>query len=198
LPLMDALTALAWTSRIPVPTVFDYRGTVNTLSDAFICSQDVYPPLAFCAGVALLFSRERARRDGRLQRARRWGIGCGYVVLLLNAVQILFISALVLVGIAAVFQSMPLKYQPVATQLFVDLSTTYLRYGPYPGEASVTVLAAFSSIVMLLACVPLFDVLRRSGPKLPAAILLAPLALLALISLVQIARYYLRASSSHW
>ena len=87
--------------------------------------------------------------------------------------------------------NMPLKYQPGVTHLFVEMSTTYLRYGPYPKAIANVVLVAFSSIAILLACVALFDALRSSGPKRLAAMLLAPLALFALMCLGQAAGYYL-------
>src|SRR5687768_7166083 len=123
LPLMDVLTASGWASSAPVPTVFDFRGTVRTLDDTLLCGTGVYQPLVFCIGVVLLFSKERGRRGGKLDWTRRWGVVCSYVVLLLCAVPVLFIGALVLAGIAALFQSMPAKYQPGVTQLFVDVST---------------------------------------------------------------------------
>lgn len=195
LPLMDALNALGWTSSIPVPTVFDIRGAVRTLDQTLICWGSVYQPLAFCIGVVLLFSRERGRRRGRLDWTRRWGVICSYVVMLLSAVPVLLLGALVLVGIAAVFLSMPLKYQPGITQLFVEVSTVWLRYGPYPTNISGVVLVAFSSITMLLACVPLFDALRSGGRKWVAASLLAPLALFSLMHLGQAAGYCLGFSS---
>src|SRR5687768_567204 len=112
LPLMDVLEISGWTSRVPVPTVVDYRGTVRTLGDTLVAYPNVYQPLVFCIGVVLLFSKERGRRRGQLDWTRRWGVGCSYVVLLLSATQFLFIVALVTLGIAAVFQSIPLKFQP--------------------------------------------------------------------------------------
>src|SRR5437660_8079553 len=191
LPLMDALKTFDWASSVPVPTVFDFRGNVRTLDDTLVCYPGVYPPLVFCMGVVLLFSKERGRRRNRLDWTRRWGVLCSYVVLLLSAAQVLFIAALVLAGITALFLSMPLKYQPPVTQLFVHLSTAYLRYGAYPKDVSVVVLVAFSSIAILLACVPLFDALRSSAPKWVAEILLAPLALFALMHLAEAVRYEL-------
>jgi hypothetical protein len=93
-------------------------------------------------------------------------------------------------GLAALFQSMPPKYQPGVTQPFVALSTAYLRYGPNSTDAAGVVLVAFSSIAVLLACVPLYYALRSSGPKRLAAILLAPLALFALMYLAGAGRYF--------
>jgi hypothetical protein len=190
LPLVDALRASGWASSVPVPTVFGSRGTVNTLQDTLLCFPGVYPALAFCIGVVLLFANERGRRRGRLDWTRRWGVLCCYVVLLLSATQFLYVAALVSVGIAAVFQSMPLAYQPGVTRSLVDWGTAYLRYGPNPQNAAGVVLVASSSIAILLACIPLVDALRSSGPKRLAAIVLAPLALFALIYLAQAARYF--------
>jgi hypothetical protein len=191
LPLLGVLNAAEWSSSVPVPTVFEYRGTVRTLDDTFLNNNAVYQPLVFCTGVVLLFSRERGRRRARLDWTRRWGVLCSYVVLLLSATQVLFIAALVLAGIAAVFQSMPLKYQPEVTQLFVNVSSSYLLYGAHPMGAAGAVLVAFSSVVILLACVALFDALRSSGPQRLAALLLVPLGLFSLIHLGHVARYCL-------
>jgi hypothetical protein len=117
-------------------------------------------------------------------------------VLLLSAAPVVFIAALVLAGISAIFLSMPLKYQPGVTQLFVDVSAALLRYGPHPKPVAGGVLAAFSSFAILLACVPLFDALRSSGPTRLAAILLAPLALFSLMYLAQAGRYCLGFSGA--
>jgi hypothetical protein len=183
------LQAVEWASKVPVPRVFDFRGTIRTLDDTLICFSGVYQPLVFCMGVVLLFSKERGRRGNRLDWTRRWGVLSSYVVFLLSAVQVLFIAALVSAGLAALFYSMPLKYQPGVTQLFVKVSWGYLRYGPYPKEVSVAVLAAFSSIAILLACIPLFDALRSSTPRWVATIFVAPLALFALMHLAQVVGY---------
>jgi hypothetical protein len=194
LPLMDALTMLGWAARVPVPNVFGY-GAVRTLDETLLHNLNLYPPIVFCIGMVLLFSKERGRRRGQLDWTRRWGVLCSYVVSLLSATQVLFICALVSTGIAALFLYMPAKYQPGVTPLFVNVSAAYLRYGPYPTYKSGFVLVAFSSIVVLLACIPLFDALRSSGPKRVAAILLAPLALFSLLNLAQAGRYYLGFSS---
>jgi hypothetical protein len=192
LPLIDALQVSGWAARIPVPEVFDFRGTIRTLDETLLCGYfNVYQPLAFCIGVVLLFSKERGRRSSRLDWTRRWGIFCTYISLLLSAVPVLFIGALVLAGIAALFQAMPLKYQPGVTQSFVKMSTAYLYYGPYPNRISGALLPAFSSIAVLLACIPLFNALRGAGSKRLAKMLLAPLALFSLIHLAQVVRFCL-------
>ena len=203
LPLMDMLKAFDWVSSVSVPAVFEFGGNVRTLDNTYLCNRRVYQMVVYCMGVVLLFSKERGRRRSSLDWTRRWGVLCSYVVLLLSAVQVLFITALVLAGISALFLSMPPRYQPGVTQLFIDLSAAYLRYGPYPKEASYIAYIAFSSIVILLACIPLFDALRSSGPKRLAAILLAPLALFSLIHLAQAGRYCLGFSDetsidSYW
>jgi hypothetical protein len=195
LPLMDALNAFGWASSVPLPDLFGY-GAVRTLDDTFLCERGgsmpgVYVSAVFCIGVVLLFSRERGRRRDRFDWMRRWGVLCSYVVALLSAAQILLLCALVMTGIAALFLYMPPKYQPSITRLFVELSTGYLRYGPYPKSITGIVLVAFSSLSIVLACVPLFDALRSSGgSKWVAATLLAPLALFALMQLGQIAQHY--------
>ena len=203
-PLMDAYNKFDWIPRIPVPPVFDFRGAIHTLDDTLLSFTGIYQPLIFCIGIVLLFSRERGRRHARLDWTRRWGVLSSYVVLLLSAAQVLILCALVLAGIAAIFQSMPLRHQPSATRAFVEASAGYLRYGAYPSEMSGVVVVGFSSIVMLLACIPLFDALRSTvppGPRNPrrshliAAILLAPLALFALIHLAQAVRYGLGMTS---
>jgi hypothetical protein len=174
--LIEALRVFGWVSGVCVP-------------NALACDPVVYQPLIFCVGVVLLFSKERGRRPGKLDWTRRWGVVCSYVVLLLSAAEFFYVAAYVLLGVAALFQSIPLRYQPQVTQLFVDVSTACLRYGPHAGKMSAVVLVAFSSTAILLACVPLFDALRSSGPKRVAAILLAPLALFSLMHLAQAGRY---------
>jgi hypothetical protein len=189
--LMEGLFARGWASNIPVPAVFEFQGMVRMLDQTLFRLPDVHQPLFFCIGVVLLFSKERKERRGRLDWTRRWGVICSYVVSLLCAVPVLYIAALVLAGIASLFMSMPPQHQPAVTDLFVNVSTAYLRYGPYPKDISYVVLVAFSSIAVLLACAPLFDALRSSGPKWVAAVLLTPLALFSLMHLAQAGRYFL-------
>src|SRR5688572_26994308 len=190
LPLMDALKISGLASRVPVPSLFDSRIAAGTL-DQTLLGDNVYRPLIFCIGVVLLFAKEQGRRPHPLDWTRRWGVICSYVVSLISATQILFLGAFVLLGITAAFQNMPLKYEPRVTQFFLAVSTTYLHYGPQSMDFAAVVLTAFSSIGILLACVPLFDALRSSGPKHLAAILLAPLALFSLMHLAQAGRYCL-------
>jgi hypothetical protein len=192
-PLIDALYALGWASHVPVPNIVGY-GAVCTLDETFVGNGVVFEPLVFCIGIVLLFSKERGRRRARLDWTRRWGVLCSYVVLIISAAQILFLPALVLVGITACFLSMPLKYQPALTGFFAKVSAGWIRYGPQPKAISGVVLVAFSSIAILLACIALFDGLRSSGSKRAAAILLAPLALFALIHLAQAGRYCVGAA----
>lgn len=191
LPLIEILQSLGWGSCVPVPCVFGYDA-VRTLDETFAADRWVYVPVMFCVAVGLLFTNERSRRASRLDWTRRWGVMSCYVVLLLNAVQVLFITALVAVGIAAIFQSMPPKYQPAVTQRFVNVSTAYLRYGPEPGFATTLVAVGFSSIAMLLSCVPLFDAIRSSGvPRWVTAMMLVPLAFFALMQLARAGQSWL-------
>lgn len=183
MPLMDLLLKFESTANLRVPTVFDFRGDL-TLGTTFLSTFFVYQSLVFCMGMVLLFSRERGRRDGRLDWTRRWGVLCSYIVLLLCAVNILLITALVTAGIGAIFLSIPLRYQPGVTQLFVDASFAYLRYGPYPRDICGAVLVGFSSSAVLLACMQFFNALRSSGPRWLSAILLLPLAMFSLMNLV--------------
>ena len=189
LPLMDALKLSGWASRVPVPSPFEPRIAAGTLDQTLLCDSLVYRPLIFCIGVVLLFAKERGRRPHPLDWTHRWGVICSYLVSLLSAAQFLFIAAMVFVGIVAVFQSMPPTHEPRVTQWFLTVSTAYLYYGPQPLYMADATLTSFSSIAILLACIPLFDALRSSGPKYLAAILLAPLALFALMHLAQAARY---------
>ena len=190
LPLMDALKQLDWASRVPVPNPFGFPGTVRTIDETFLANMGLYQAMVFCVGVTLLFSRERGRRPARLDWTRRWGVGCGYVTLLLSLAEIVFISALVITGIGAVFLSLPIQYQPAITQLLVDVGSASLRYGPHPKDLAGVVGIAFASTAVLLACVPLFDALRSTGfRRAAAAILLAPLALFSLMHLAQAAQY---------
>ena len=189
---MDVLQGFGWASRIPVPHIFS-RYTISTLDDTLICFPLVYRPLAFCIGAVLLFSKERGRRDHRLDWTRRWGVLCSYVVFLLSAVEVFFLVSLVWLGITALYYNIALKYQPQITPLLSFVSRKYLLYGPLPGNMSHLMLVAFSSITILFACVPLFDALRSSGPKWIAAILLAPLTLFSLMHLGQVG--YCLASS---
>jgi hypothetical protein len=192
-PLMDALKAWEWDSKIPVPNVFGFPGTVETLGNTFLADSNVFPPLMFFIGITLLFSRERGRRRGPLDWTRRWGIVGSMIILLLSAASLLFITALVMAGIGALFQGLPPKYQPALTQWFVDLSTFYLWYGPQTGTASAVVEVVAASLVVMLACIALFDALRSSGSKRAALILLSPLAILGVLHVVQLGRSFLAA-----
>jgi hypothetical protein len=196
LPLLELLQTFEWFWRVRVPAAFFQESLA--LHDTFLCHPGLYSALVFSIGSVLLFSNERGRWVSPLRWTRRWGIICSYVVFLLTAAQVLLLMALVLAGIASLFLGMPLKYQPVMTQWFVDASWVYLRYGPSPRDISGIVLVAFSSIIILLACVSLFEALRSSGPKWAAAMLPTPLAFFALMHLAQVVRYCLGSSRKTW
>jgi hypothetical protein len=195
LPVIDASLTFGWAAHIPARAIFDSQGAVRSIDETLAAYPLVYQPLLFCMGVVLLFAKERGRRGSPLDWTRRWGVLCSYVVFLLSAVNFLLLGALVLCGIAALLQSLPLKHQHPMEQFFVSVSWGYLRYGPYPKPVATIVLYAFSSATILLACVRLFDALRRFGSKYLAAIVPAPLMLFALVNLWQVGRYFVDPSS---
>ena len=190
-PLMALLDASGWASRLAVPTPFEFKNIPMTIRTTFAFEFQMYDYLTFCIGVVLLFSKERNRRPARLDWTRRWGVTTTYGVFLLGIPRFAFITALVMTGIGALFMSMRLRYQPALTSLFVNLGTAYIYHGPYPGPLVTGSLPAFSSVAILLACVPLFNALRSSGPKLPAALLLAPLFIASLVQLNDIVLFTL-------
>lgn len=151
----------------------------------------VYTYLAFCIGVVLFFSKERYRRLNPLDWTRRWGVMVSYVVLLLGVPLHALVSALVMVGIAALFMSLPLENQPAVTDLLTELGTGYLYYGPHDSEALYATVTAFSACAVLLACVPIYDALRCSGPKVWALVLLAPLAVISVWQIAGAVHWYL-------
>lgn len=188
-PLMAALQTFGWASSVPVPTLSQFQGAPS-LDDSYVTY--VYGYLTFCIGVVLLFAKERNRRTSRLDWTQRWGVIASYGVFLLGIPVFAFIGALVMLGIAALFQSMPPQYQPAVTDLLVPLGAGYMHYGPHPSPLSDAALAVFSSVVVLLACVPLYNALRSSGPKVLATILLlAPLVLSSLVQITYAGRYLL-------
>ena len=180
-PLMAALEHHGWTRSVPVPTFFRIQGD-QSLDGSYV--KTLYAYLTFFIGVVLLFSKERDRQRAGLDWTRRWGVISSYLVALLGSINFAIIAALVIVGIAAMGLGMPRGYEPAVTPLLVKIGTGYLWYGPHPGLLSDASLAGFSAIVVLLACVPLFNALRSSGPKQLAAIVLVPLALASVIQVV--------------
>jgi hypothetical protein len=178
IPLMGVLNALQLSRQIPAPIFFDVqRGQM--LDDTYM--QMLYVCLTFCIGAVLLFSKEQNRQPGRFDWTRRWGVIGSYVVFALGIAQHVLITGLVIVGIGALFQAMPLAYQPAVTPWFVKLGTALIYHGPHGTPLFAPALAGFSSIVVLLGCVPLFNALRSSGPRALALVLLAPLALASVV-----------------
>jgi hypothetical protein len=188
-PFMAVLEASGWVDSVAVPTPFGFKGVPLTIRETFAFEFQTYDHFIFCIGVVLLFSSERNRRANRLDWTRRWGVTSSYGVFLLGIPRYAFITALVMVGIGALFHSMPLRYQPAVTELFDNLGAEYIYHGPYPGPLVAASLAVFSSVVVLLACVPLFNALRSSGRKGLAVLLLAPLFIASLVQLNDVLRY---------
>jgi hypothetical protein len=176
-PLVAVLQATEWDQSLPMPTYIQPQGA-QALNDSFL--EMVYACVVFSMGVVLLFSHERDRPPSRLDWTQRWGVVVSYGVLLLGAIDYAAVTALVTVGVGALCQSLPLHYQPAATDWIVTISTGYLRYGPFPGQLSYASLAACSAIAVLLGCVPLYNALRSCEKKKAAAVIvLAPLAISA-------------------
>lgn len=180
-PVLAVLQVFDLDMRIPVPTLFRAQLGSQTLDKTFL--DMVYTYLVFCIGVVLLFSKQRGRQAHRFDWTRRWGIMSSYIVLLLGVPQFLFITSLVLAGISALFIGMPYDYQPPVTEWFIGFSTASILYGPHPSVLASVALATFSSVVILLACVPLHRALRSSGLRVGAWFLLAPWVVGAIVGL---------------
>lgn len=187
LPFFSSAIVLNWTTLVPFPVLFDFQGLVESLDDTQFANWYFTGPILFSCGLVLLFSKERNRRPTSLDWTRRWGVfGC-YLILFHSFVYCLFLAALVINGVAAIFLTIPPEFAPSNTYFFVNLSYAWLRYGPHPGDAAVYMLAATSSITLLLACVPLYTAIRSTTRSLLPLILLAPLLLFALLYLSIIA-----------
>jgi hypothetical protein len=193
LPLFATLRTLKLDARIPVPTFFKVQGP-QSLDDSFI--RMTYAYLIFCVGSVLFFSKERDRQPNRLDWTRRWGVIVSYCVFVFGIPVYAFITALVMLGIAALFMSMRLVDQPALTTLFVKLSTGYIYYGAHPSRLLEASLVVFSAVLVLLACAPLYDALRASGSKVVAAIFLSPLAFASLLQLFYATAYLSSAANA--
>ena len=181
MPLLPVLQASGLAESVPLPLPFDYYNTVTAVDHTLLVM--LYPWLGFCTGVVLLFARERHRRAGRLDWTRRWGVIGSYVVLLLGFSTFTLLLGLVSIGIAALFLTLPPDNQPPVTDLMIALETGLIYYAPQASDVAVTVLAASSAFLMLLACAPLYAALRSSGLRRLAVV---PLATLAAIALFQV------------
>lgn len=195
LPLMEFLKAFEWTSSLRVPAIFELGGHLRRLDETFLSNFRVFQLLLFCMGAGLIFSKERGRRRGRLDWTRRWGVFGSYIALFLGVMNLALVTLLVLVGIAALCLSIPPRFQPAETGLFINVSAGWLRYGLYSSsDASYNAFVAVSAVVVLLACIALFDALRSCGSKRIAAIVLSPLVVFALMHLWHLARSCLSSS----
>jgi hypothetical protein len=186
-PLADVVNVFGWADKVLMPSLYGSLLAGQTLRDTILFDIQVYQSLVLCMGLALLFSVESGRRRGRLDWTRRWGVlGC-FAVLLLTAVDVLFLTALVTAGIAAVLMSIAVDYQPGVTQLFVNLGYGYLKYGPPGGITAWLTLGVFSSLTVMLACAPLYDALRATVRKEKLWAAMTPPMLLMLLALVCLA-----------
>ena len=182
IPLVQLALLARLTERIPV-AFYVFRGfdlDVGTLDQSLVWFW--FPYLPFCIGVVLFFSKERFRRPYPSDWTRRWGVITSYLVLLLGFVLYSTVTGLVLVGIAALFYSLPYANQPGVTELVRKLGTGYLYFDPTSAELAYAAAAVASACAVLLASVQIWDALRSSGPRRIGLILLA---LLAVISVSQ-------------
>lgn len=187
MPLLTFLRRQDLLEKIPALGFFPLAG-VGNLGDTLLATPFIYEPLVFCMGAVLLFSGERDRRRAPFDWTRKWGIAGSYLVLFVSAAEILFLFALVLVGIGALLQSIPPKYQPGITPLVVNVGSSYLRYGPHPSDRSTAACIAFSALTVLLTLFPLHNALRSCGSARAAGLLLAPIAVGAAYNLTLVAR----------
>ena len=192
-PLVEVLQLFELTTVPIVPVFYEPQVSLETLRETLFVR--MFPYLAFCIGVVLFFSKERFRQPSRLDWTRRWGVLGSYGVLLLGIPTFAFIGSLVMLGIGAMFQSIPLAYQPAATPLFVRLGTGYVYYGPIDSDLLYVALTLCSAATVLLACVPLYDALRCGGPRWLARMILALLSLVCLLHVSEAAGYFLKLSS---
>ena len=193
-PLADVVNVFGWADKVLMPNLYGGFLAGQTLRDTMIFWSFLYQAVVMCMGLALIFSPERGRRHDWLDWLKPWGVfGC-YIVLLLAAVDVLFVTALVTAGIAALFMSIAANYQPAATPWFVEIGYAYLRFGPSPGNAAFVALSVSSTLTILLACVPLYDALRATVDKKnwwAARIAAWPLAVVAAVYLMRLAGYIL-------
>ena len=185
-PLVAALDWFDLAARLRVPGPYTPKLAIAETYAAWIW---VY--VVFCVGVVLFFAKERGRRPHPLDWTRRWGVFFSYIVLVLGVAYFGPVSALVAIGISASHMTLPIQNQPPWTELLIQLGTGYIHYGPDAGNALLMVLPVFSGGVVLLACVPLLEALRRSGSATWGLALLAPLALICLLHFARAIAYWL-------
>ena len=147
-PSFAALDYFGLAERLIVPTPFH----VGPMPLSATYAAWIDPGPAFCIGLAFLFARERGRQAHRLDWTRRWGVLATCAVILLGVANFGFITALVMVGIASLFFTLPPANQPAITGLLASLGTGYLTYGPGNSNAVYVALAVVSACAVLLAC----------------------------------------------
>ena len=176
--------------RIPVPQFPGMPDRTGTLADSLAFSRffrPLYEPGLFLIGAALLFARERGRRAGRLDWTRRWGLFAVTATFLYGWAVNLLTVGLVMVGIAALFHSLPLENQPPITRLFALVGAGLIDHGPHGAEAAWATLLVLPSIVVLLACVPLYEALNSTdGRRWMIALVLLPLTATAAVRVVAV------------
>ncbi len=176
-PLVEVLLWSDLGKRIPVVS-YDFQGfSVGSIDTSFFAFIFLY--VSFCVGVVLFFAREQYRRRNPLDWTRRWGVFVSYAVLIVGVPYFAVVTSLVMVGISALFMSLPYENQPAVAGLVRELGIGYLLYAPHGSDNLPHGLAVLSACAILLACASMYQALRSTGPRALAAIPLIPLALAA-------------------
>ena len=167
--------------EVVVPTPGDHAVGSLALGETFATM--VFTFLVFCIGVVLLFSKERFRRREPMDWTRRCGVFGSYLVLGLGTFAHLPVTSLVMIGIAALFHTLPIDQQPAITPFLAEAGWFAGRYLIGNVDAIWHATIAVSAATMLLACVALWRALSASGPRWLAAVLLSPYVVAAVVHL---------------
>ena len=189
IPAMDVLEQIGWSERIMLPALFE--GGLRPLSETFFSTFWTLPYLLYCTGFALLLTPESERRRGRFDWTRRWGMIGLSLVVMLGFLELMIVPALVGLGVTALFFTLPLSHQPEMAELLGTVSIELLCLPLQGGtDQSFAALLAISGLVVIFACVRLFDALRSIGPWWLAAALLSLLVIPMTLQVVAAALFF--------
>ncbi len=185
-PLIEVLSAGGLATHIHVPGFFVSAGWTRPLDQTLIGDglTQIYSASLFCIGLALLSTTERGRRPHPLDWTRRWGLFLLTVHVFLHFIELMFAASLVMVGITAVFQSMPPEHEPAITPWLRAISTNFLIYGPYPGNMVDVVWPLTVLVAVLFVGASLYKAMRSVGPRWLAIAAIVSLGLFAVGELV--------------
>ena len=178
LPIFAVLREFGWAAQISMPGWFDGPGGSHTLDRTFLLDWiGIDPWPTFLIGVPLLFAKERFRRRNRLDWTRRWGLLFCCLVLVLGIVFLMPVVSLVMIGIAALFFTLPLTNQPAATEWLAAIGGGYARLGLVDIDvaASSYAVAAAASLSVLVAATRIAEALRATGLRFISWLVVAPL-----------------------